>query len=279
MAFMKELCRFVILATVAALAVGCGTPPQANEPALRTEGCLEQPLFSSPYLKWAMNPSGVVEVPYEYANTGGVSQTVYDNTRAKIRHAMDHWEQYVLRPNGSALLRFVPHSGETRFVKFNVANYGQVCSVALKASGATPVESDPACRWQTYVHEVGHVLTFHHEQTRRDRPGSVDYFPLNGSHDGQFAMSGGTYLTPTYDSHSIMHYPSCMFALAKCENWTSNTWVLARNTCTANSCKYIKWWSDLAVGDPRAPATSAESRRCTASPALAAPRRRVRRRA
>lgn len=221
-----------------------------SEIAPGAEGAAREALLSRAALKWEIGADGVVTIPYAIANTGDLGATTFDRTRDRIVRAMEHWETYARRPDGRPLLRFVSHADETRWVQFQVKNNGGVCYVSLTDSGKTRVDSDPSCRWQTYVHEVGHVLTFRHEQKRSDRPGNVTFHAERTNRDSQFTMvSGGNVLGTPYDSYSIMHYPSCMFALSRCTASTPGAWVLERNRGT----RYISWWTERAIGEVISP--------------------------
>lgn len=209
----------------------------------------EQALLSTASLRWAMGGGGVVTIPYEITNTGRLDGALFDRTEGRIQTAMTHWETYATRPGGGQLLRFVPHGGEARWVEFEAKQNGGVCYVNLRASGRSRVDADPACRWQTFVHEIGHALTFRHEQKRMDRPGNVIFHADRTDEDREFAMVSGNTLGTPYDSSSIMHYPSCMFALSRCSGSTPNAWVLER----VRAPHYIDWWSSRPVGEVLSP--------------------------
>lgn len=211
---------------------------------------LKQGLISSAYLKWEMNSAKKVVIPYEITNEGPVSTALFDKTKTDILRAMAHWEGRARKPDGSALLSFTPHGSEGRFVRFEVKENGNVCYVALNLNGKSRVDSDPSCGWQAYVHEIGHVLTFRHEQKRNDRPAYVTFYADRTTEDAQFSMVSGNTLGTTYDTNSIMHYPSCTFSnRSPCNANTPNAWVLERKT----GSPYIRSWSTRTIAEVLSP--------------------------
>jgi hypothetical protein len=233
---------------VAALALACGTPTE-TEQDFTFETSQDALLSTSPGNKWALGSNGRVTIPYEIENTGGYSATKFDATRTAIVRGMQHWETYVRRPDGTQLIQFVPHAGQSRWLKFKVQYHGGFCEAYLYGTGMSSIAADPSCRWQTFVHEIGHIFTFRHEQKRADRDNYVTFYAGRTTYDDQFTKVSGNYLGTTYDSNSIMHYSSCTFAGSGCNSTTPNLWVLERKTGNA----YIKWGSERAVGDVLSP--------------------------
>ncbi len=200
----------------------------------------QQPLLRGAK-KWDM-VAGVVKLPYSFA------ADISDKRRKQIRTAMDEWE------NEIGFLEFVESSISTgRRVKF--VTWGKnYCYVNGSANDEGFVYTSGNCTWITYVHELGHVLGFQHEQRRNDRETYVHYEKAKTCQPSEFWFSDGEKLGP-YDPDSIMHYPSCLFANSTslcggsggCSKSTPDKWVLTRKT--AYGPAYIPSWGERSAGD------------------------------
>ena len=217
------------------------------------EGRAREPLFAADEPRWPMDPAtGLVTIPYEIINQGTdaapISDAVFARTQAKILHAMMHWQTHATRPGDVALLRFVPRDRESRWVEFRVH---QVDACNVGGGNPLPVHSDPDCAWESFVHEIGHVLTFRHEHRRADRNDDVNvrYYPdrvIPRWADQFDTTRSGSYVGTTYDARSIMHYSSCQFSrLGHCSGGNRAAWVLenvADLSPTPTHGYISSWW-------------------------------------
>lgn len=199
-----------------------------------------QPLLQAAK-KWEM-VGGVVKVPYSFA------LELSANRRKQVRDAMDEWEHAI------GFLAFVESSATTgRRVKF-VAWDKQYCYVDGSPTDEGKVYTSGGCTWITYVHEIGHVLGFKHEQKRIDRETYVHYDKAKTCQPSEFSFFDGNELG-TYDAESIMHYPSCTFAISTglcggsgtCNANTPNNWVLTRKA--AYGPAFIPSWEHRSAGN------------------------------
>ena len=212
--------------------------PSADGPSGLAQA--QQPLLRGGK-KWDM-VAGVVKVPYSFA------ADISDARRKQIRTAMDEWE------NEIGFIEFVESSTSTgRRVKF-VTWEKNYCYVNGSPDDEGFVYTSGNCTWITYVHELGHVLGFKHEQKRTDRDTYVEYDKAKTCQPSEFSFSDGEKLG-TYDTDSIMHYPSCLFANSTslcggsggCSKSTPDKWVLTRKT--AYGPAYIPSWGERSAGD------------------------------
>ncbi len=221
--------------------------PESEIPASGGEhapglGESSQPLLKAG-AKWEM-VNGIVKIPYKFDDDVGATR------RKQIRDAMDEWESEI------GFLQFqesATNAGRrVRFVKWSKS----YCLVNGSNTAETIVYTSPECGWITYVHEIGHVLGFKHEQKRSDRNQHVVYDSSKTCATGEFSIFGDEdNHVGDYDSDSIMHYPSCMFAKTHstcegssgCNSGTPGAWVLTRKP--ADGPAYIPWWEQRTKGN------------------------------
>jgi len=223
----------------------------ATEVPPEEQGRAEQALLAHPARAWPMGADGVVTIPYELSTASGVTADQVTRTRDRVRRAMDHWQAYVLRPDGGALLHFEPRRGQAVYVDVQIGDWSVCKANNNNPDGVSWVHAKPGCSWQVLVHELGHVLTYAHEQRRTDRADYVIYHAdrVRVGYAAEYRATGGDFVGTTYDSSSIMHYPSCMFARSACGRRTPDAWVLERRTGE----RYISDWWDRSAGEVLSP--------------------------
>lgn len=136
------------------------------------------------------------------------SGTLYNNHHVKIHQAMLHWQTYVR-------LKFIPRTTETGYIRFQ---HGGGCSSSVGHSGgARYVTLGGSCNYGIVVHEIGHALSFIHEQSRPDRDSYVyvDIDNVQSAYVGNFAIDTEPSLAVSiqYDYGSIFHYARYSFPI------------------------------------------------------------------
>lgn len=122
-------------------------------------------------------------------------------TRSLIFRALDQWET-------QTPWRFKPRTVEHDYIHFNPSEY---CNAEIGykfGRGGHFVGLSEYCTLRTIVHEIGHILGFWHEHTRRDRDDYVRILYRNIDPlfiDNFDIQLKGETNTP-YDFYSIMHY-------------------------------------------------------------------------
>jgi astacin len=151
---------------------------------------------------------GVSITSTSYRWPGGVVPYVIDAAVAqpqRIADATAHWNSKL-----GGLVRFVPRTSETSYIKF-YKGFGGCFSYVGKMGTATgqPVLVDPACTTGNIIHELGHTLGLFHEHTREDRNSHVKINTANisAAHTSDFAQNiYNADDVGIYDYASIMHY-------------------------------------------------------------------------
>lgn len=124
----------------------------------------------------------------------------------RVTLAMQSWTTRT-----SGVITFVPRTNESSFVRFSSTS-GNICSSGVgRTSGARVINVAVPCPAGTLIHEVGHALGFHHEQSREDRDQFVKILWDNilDGRENNFDKATGDANSDLsgYDFGSIMHYP------------------------------------------------------------------------
>ncbi|XP_065180888.1 uncharacterized protein LOC135811587 isoform X2 [Sycon ciliatum] len=161
-------------------------------------------------------PNGTIPFAFssrlKNANRNGTNTGDYDLIRMAIRKAMRIWED-------NTCIRFVPYTQKLyqNWIVFKPpepGNENRRCSSYIGMNyGIQPIYLGRDCQYDPGVimHELGHVIGFHHEQKRPDREKFVRIFWKNmvagNSTREQFDINWQikTY-NESYDLDSIMHY-------------------------------------------------------------------------
>jgi hypothetical protein len=137
--------------------------------------------------KWANNT-----VPYVINATS--------NTRAQVLQAVDYY-------NSKTNLRWVARTNQTDYVEFT--NAAGCWSYVGRIAGKQQISlGSNGCGVSGALHEMGHALGLHHEQSRPDRNQYVrvrlDLIPDNIEYN--WAIESESRGFGNYDYYSIMHY-------------------------------------------------------------------------
>jgi astacin len=151
---------------------------------------------TSTYYRW---PNGVI--PYEIDPSISVST-------ASILDAINQWNTQL-----AGVINLTPRTAESNYIRFVAASGCN--SYVGRIGGAQPVNLTAACTTGNIVHEIGHVVGLHHEQSREDRNTWVKVNTANiatgsASNFNQFNSSADDLIY--YGYNSIMHYSTAAFS-------------------------------------------------------------------
>jgi len=113
----------------------------------------------------------------------------------KMKLAMAQWEQ-------AAGVTFAPHAGEANYIYIFQGATGHSHIGMETGRQEVRIHAAGSC-----LHELGHALGLHHEQSRSDRDRSITIQPNFVGKDGYHLIVPTSNLSP-YDVASVMHYPS-----------------------------------------------------------------------
>lgn len=156
---------------------------------------------------WPRDENGEVTIPYYIESSLGRERQAVDEIKASI-------EQY----HKYTCLRFVPWRRGQNYISFYK---GQGCSspVGRNNGRGNRISLSSGCWWRaTIMHEMGHSLGLHHEQSRPDRDRYVQIMTHNIHSGTLFNFKKKSYsevdsLGSPYDYLSMMHYSWNAFAI------------------------------------------------------------------
>ena len=151
---------------------------------------------------WLRGASGVFEVPYVVtADPGG-----------KVPQAVAAFNAAF-----AGVIQFVPRSTQPDYVDFsmNLPASTPVCTSFLGRIGGRQLIDGPSqCPLGALLHEMGHAIGLHHEQSRVDRDQYILVQIQNVAKSGRSQSDITTYnrkIVAPYDYGSIMHYDDFAF--------------------------------------------------------------------
>uniref|UniRef100_A0A7M5XK55 Metalloendopeptidase n=3 Tax=Clytia hemisphaerica TaxID=252671 RepID=A0A7M5XK55_9CNID len=121
----------------------------------------------------------------------------------EFQHSIDQYHKYTC-------IRFKRRSNERAYIGFYMG--GGCSSPVGYTGGRNRVSLSKGCHWRsTIMHEIGHSLGFHHEQSRPDRDNHVTILFHNVARGTEHNFKKQSYSTTDskgtpYDYRSMIHY-------------------------------------------------------------------------